>query len=305
MKKAMVLCFATFMALQVGCAANVAVDEEPGLTTQAMTLAQCADQRDACIDDMGLLGLIFCNMDYTLCTATADNGLPAEVIQAASDVAQCTAELDDCVFAAETPTQLALCAEAEAQCVADILDVQLPTIVSGTAACVDGAVECINEAQSVTDLTGCGETMAICAVDEAAGVVIPDEVAETVENVLACTAALDDCILTASTPSELTACAEQEALCVSESLGVELPEVPVSEVVGCAETAADCTLETESVSDLLGCTDGLIDCAQAVADSLEVPEIIDCNVAWTTCMFQNPFAFIQCANELRECQQGL
>ncbi len=295
------VCLVAILLSGIGCSAAVTDEPAVGLSSQALTLAECAAERDECMDRAGLLGLVFCNADYTLCAATADNGLPAQVVDAAAGAAECTAQLDDCVLAASSPSELTACAEAEALCVAEVLDVQLPAIVSGTTACVDGSLECIEEATSVNDLTGCGETLVDCAIEQA-GSVIPDEVTEVIGDVVSCTSALDDCILAASSPSELSACAEQEALCVAESLGVELPEIPVSEVVGCAETAADCTLQSESVSDILGCTNGLIDCGQAVVDALEVPQIVDCNVAWTNCMFRNPLAFIQCSRELRECQ---
>ncbi len=286
----------------IGCGVDVNEESSVSVSSQELTLAECEDQRNACFDDMGILGLAFCNLEYSLCIVTADNGLPAEVREAIEEAAQCRAELDDCLVAAETPSELVACAEAEAICIAEILDVELPPIVTGTSACVDSGIECINEAVSVSDLAACGETLAACTLEEASAV-IPDEVTEVVGEVMECTAALQDCIIAASTPSELTACSEQEALCVASSLGVDLPDIPVSDLVGCAETAAECTREAETVSDIAVCANGLVDCGQAVVDALAVPDLVSCSIAWTTCLLRNPFAFGMCAEELRACQE--
>lgn len=286
--------------LCTGCTSEVSQEDSIGVAKQNLTIAQCEAQRDECLDSMGLFGLVTCNFNFTFCAVTSETGLPAAVTGAIEDAAACRAELDDCVRAAETPAQLRTCAENQARCVAGILDIQLPPIVEETAACVDDGISCINAAESLSDLDGCGETMAACAL-EVSSALLPDQVSEVINDVAACTFAVDDCIREASSPSELTACGETQAACVADGLGVELPDIQLSEIVGCAETAADCTREARSLPALNECADGLRTCAREVVDAIETPALIDCDLAWVRCLLRNPFGFIQCAEELRGC----
>lgn len=288
-------------AALAGCSAAVDDSQEIGVTSQALTLAECGTQRDACVRQFGFIGaLTVCPTQYTTCTLTASNGLPAEVTNAVSDAANCTDTFESCVVAATTPTALTACAEAEAICVAGILDVQLPEIVTGTTQCVDGGVDCINAATSVSDLTACGETLADCAIAEATAV-IPQEVIDVVDEVTSCTADLNACIQAATSPSQVTACTETEAACVAGSLNVTLPNVPVSEVLECTEAAADCAVAVESLSDVAACTDALLECNADVVAALDAPPVLDCGQVWTACMMRNPFGFFTCAAERRAC----
>ncbi len=288
------------LLLYAGCTTEVSQEDPIGVSKQHLTIEQCEAQRDECLDSMGLFGLVICNFNFTFCAVTSEIGLPPAVTGAIEEAAACRAALDECVRSAETPMQLTACAEEHASCVAGILDIELPAIVTGTAACVDDGIECINNAESLSDLDGCGETMAACALEEASAV-MPEPVGEAVNAVAACNFAVDDCIREASTPAELTACGETQAACVADALGVELPDVPLSEIVGCAETAVDCTLEAQSISSLNECADGLAECAADVVDALNAPAVLDCELAWVSCLLRNPFAFIPCAEELRSC----
>ena len=303
MKRISTVCSLTVasLLLYMGCTAEVSQEYPIGVAKQQLSIEQCEAERDACLDTMGLFGLVTCNFNFTLCAMTSEIGLPVAVTGAIEEAATCRAALDDCVRSAETPAQLTACAEEQAICVADILDIGLPDIVTGTAACVDDGIECINNAESLSDLDGCGETMAACALEEASAIV-PEPVSNVVNEISACNFALDDCIREASTPAELTACGETQAACVAAGLGVDLPDVPLSEVVGCAETAIDCTLEARSISSLNECRDGLSACAADVVDALNAPDALDCELAWISCLLRNPFAFIPCAEELRDCQ---
>jgi len=297
----------TFSLIALACAAlagcSTAVDDsqEIGVTSQALTLAECGTQRDACVRQFGFLGaLTVCPTQYTTCTLTASNSLPTQVTDAVSDAADCTDTFEGCVIAAQTPTALTACAEAEAICVAGILDVELPEIVSGTTECVDGGVDCINAAKSVSDLTACGESLADCAVDQATSV-IPPEVVAVVDEVTTCTTDLNACIQAATTPSRVTACTEASAVCVAGSLNVTLPNVPVSDVVECTEVAADCTLGAERLSEVTACAEALLDCSADVVAALDAPPVLDCGQVWTACMVRNPFGFFTCAAERRAC----
>lgn len=294
---------ACVLAVLSGCTQVTTTEPEVGVSTEALTLAECGKQRDACIAKNGLFGLLTCNAQYTTCSATASNGVPAQVTEAAAAAAECTTNLDDCVLAATKPSELAACAEEQAACVADIvnvtlpaLDLSLPPVVSGAGDCADAGIDCIQAAKAVTDLTACGETLADCAADVV-------ETGTAIDDVVECGLSLDDCVAAATTPTALAKCGEEQALCVTTALEVPLPNVPVSDVVNCAETAADCTLAAESIGDVLDCTEALADCSQAVADSIDAPKVVDCQAQWTVCMFQNPFGFKKCGDELRICQK--
>lgn len=287
-------------AALAGCSAQVD-DSSIGVSQEGLTLQQCADQRDACVKQFGFLGaLTICPTQYSTCSLTASNALPAQVTDAVSDAANCVDEFGTCSAAATSPSELVACTEAQAQCVAGILDVELPSIVTGTTTCVETSVDCINDAASVSDLTSCAGDLTDCAVAQAE-TVIPQEVIDIVTDVTSCTTDLNACVRAASTPSAVTACTEAEAVCVAGTLDVELPNIPVSEVLSCTEAAADCTLEASRLSDIAACTEDLLDCNADVVASLEAPPVLDCAQVWTACMVRNPFGFFTCAAERRAC----
>jgi hypothetical protein len=291
-------------SLALGCAAPEEdnAPEELGVQSQqALTLTECAAQRDTCFSKNPLFGLFTCPAQYTQCTATASNGLPAEVSSAISDAAECTSAALDCVNGANSATAAAVCAENEAQCVAAIVDVDLPDVVEGTAGCVDGGLECIRNARRVSDLAACAESLATCAVEKVQAV-IPEEVGQVVGDVNECRLALNSCIENASSATALTACSEESAKCVAGSLDVTLPNVPVSDVVGCTESAAECALGASSVRDVTDCAAALTSCASDVVGSVDVPAQLTCEQKWTACLTKNPLNFFGCGGELATCQ---
>lgn len=307
--KTLALACTLFLALG-GCAADVAGTPDVAVSQAGLTLAECADARDACFATRGLFGILTCNAEYTLCAATADSGLPSAVTSAAAAAADCVTDLDDCVLAAQTPSELAQCAEDQAICVADIVNVDLPTIVGDTSACVDDGLDCIQSAQSVSNLAACGDDLATCATDAAtaaaqaaaaaaqniASQIVP-EVTAAVDGALMCTDDATACITAATTPTALTACAQAQTECVADVLGVDLPSLPATDVVECAEDAAECTLDAQSLSDLGACADDLVSCADDLASG-----VVDCNAQYTQCLFQNPlFGLFTCAAQLRSC----
>jgi len=298
---------ACLIALVNGCAMQTADEREVGLTAQSLTVQECNDIRDECVDDAptflglpDLFAIAACNGDQVICIAEAGDGLPQEVVDAVAEAAECTAELDDCILAANRPSELTACAEAEAECVAAIVDVDLPAIVDGTSVCVDGAVSCIEAAQSVSELTACGEGLGQCAVEQVSDVV-PDVVSDTVQGAVDCADDLTSCIEKASRPSELTACSEANLECIATTLDVDLPDVPAEEAVDCAEAAAECALDVSSIDDVTSCASDLVGCTEAVIDGIDVP-VVNCQLQFNQCLFSNPFQFGMCAQQLSSCQ---
>ena len=205
---------ALVVLLAAGCAAPVA-DEAPvtSTTAEALTLAECATQRDDCFRKYPFFGLFTCPAQYAQCTATASNGIPAQVTAAIGDAAECASEARSCRGAAEDAADLLVCTREEAECVGAIIDASIPDVVTGTAECVEDAVECIGAAKSVSALASCAAELEACSVDELVEV-LPPAVGEVVGDVAECTQHLDACNSDSSSPSELTACAEAYIVCV-------------------------------------------------------------------------------------------
>ena len=139
-----------------GCAASVdsggqGSPEVTATSVEKLTTSQCATQRDTCLQKNPLFGLFVCPAQYTQCVATASNGLPAQVTSAISDAAACTNTYLSCTSEAGTASAAVACATTEAECVASIVQVHLPPVVTGTETCVTSSVSCINAAEQVSD----------------------------------------------------------------------------------------------------------------------------------------------------------
>jgi len=306
------LCALASLLFYAGCTSEISEEDQVGVAKQNLTIEQCQAQLDQCLDVSGLFGLVTCNMEFTFCAATSAIPLPEPVTDAIEDAAACRAALGECLEAAETPLQAAVCAEDQARCVAGILDLQLPEVVTGTRACVEDGMACINSAESLSDLTACGETMMTCAIDEASAV-LPEPVGDAISDVADCNFALGDCVRAATSPADLAACGRTQAECIADGLGVELPvpELPElpglpglpqpEEIIGCAETAADCAMAAESIADLNECTAGFVECTTEAVNIPAIPNPVDCQVAWVRCLIENPIEFISCSEELRSC----
>jgi hypothetical protein len=290
---------AGLMLLAASCAAPVE-DSAAGAavtqTSEALTLQECATQRDMCFRRYPIFGLFTCPAQYAQCTATASNGIPAQVTAAISDATECARDAASCRGDANTPAALLACTTEEAACVGAIIDAQIPEVVTGTAECLESAVGCITGSDSVSDLNTCATTLETCAINEVLSN-IPPEVGVVVEDVAACTLALGDCTDAAATPSELTACSEDYVVCVGDGLGVDLPNVPVSEAMACAEDAASCTLDSSSLADIGACADGYVDCTTAL-----VQQQLTCEQRFNQCLAQNPFNFLVCGAQLLTCR---
>ncbi len=290
-------------SLLIGCAGNVdgqGLSERTSASAQSLTLTQCASQRDSCLASNPLFGWFTCPAQYTKCAATASNGLPAQVNQAISDAAACTSADLECTNAATTAAGAVACATTEAECVASIVQVQLPSIVTGTATCVDDSVKCINAAEEVTDLTTCANNLESCAVTQVQ-TVVPAQVGQAIGAVSSCQTTLNSCIAAATTPAGVTQCSETGATCVASGLGVTLPDVSVTAVVQCAETAASCVLNASSINAVTECTTTLTSCAASAVGTTGAPPAMTCEQKWTACLAANPLNFLTCDLQLLTC----
>jgi hypothetical protein len=289
-------------SLIAGCAANVdgqGGTEQEGTSAQALTVTQCASQRTACFANNPLFGLFTCPAQYAKCALTASNGLPAQINQAVSDAAACnTADLE-CTNAATTAPELVACTTTEAECVGAILQVTLPTIVTGTATCVENSIKCVNAAEVVSDLTTCANNLASCAVAQAE-TVVPEQVGVVIGDVNTCNTTLNSCIAAAATPVDLTTCSVTGATCVASALGVTLPS-EIEGVIQCTQTAASCALQSTDPENVAYCANTLASCAAAAVGANSNPPLLTCAQKWTACIAKNPFNFLACDHQLATC----
>jgi len=282
-----------------GCVAAPAQDEASVQALhEALTLQECATQRDTCFSNNPFFGFFTCPLQYTQCVATADNGLPAQVSSAITAAAACARAETSCLRNATNTAQRLACTQTAAECVADIVDARLPQVVSGTLECVDGTLTCIRASETANDLAGCADTLEECALTQVVSV-LPPAVGEVVEDVGECLMMLDDCIEAADSPADLAACNQAQVRCIAGSLDVPLPQIPVAEALQCAETAAECTLEARSIDEVQECAADLVTCNARLTD----PEAeLTCEQRWTQCLLRNPFAFFQCSADLTACR---
>jgi hypothetical protein len=302
--KAKLLAALTIAAATASCAAPIQGDQDEASlesSAEALTVAECATQRDTCLRNNPFFGFFTCPAQYTQCVATASNGIPAEVASAISDTAACNRTQATCLRnAAGNPQKVLACTQAEAQCIADIVDARLPQVVSDTLTCVDDAATCIRASETAGDLAGCAETFQDCAIDVAVEA-LPPEVGAVVEDIGACLATLNSCTAAATTPAQVTACGQAEVRCVATGLGVTLPDVPVAEAVQCAETAAQCGLNATSAAAVRECGAALVACNAR----LTMPnKPLTCEEKWTQCLVRNPLNFLGCSLQLANCQSG-
>jgi hypothetical protein len=290
------------MSLIGGCASTVDApgpSEQTSASAQALTLTQCASQRDDCLTKNPLFGLFICPAQYNLCALSASNGLPAQVNSAISDAASCASSARECNGAATTGAEHAACGKTEADCVAAVVQAQLPSAVTGTGTCAKDAETCINAAEKVSDLTTCGNNLESCIVTQVQ-MVVPEQVGALIGDVSSCDTALNSCVAAAATPRDVTSCMQTRAMCVASSLGVTLPDVSVTGVVQCAETAGNCVFDASTPDDVMACTSTLRSCV-AEAGLPTLPPMT-CQQKWTTCLAKNPFNFLTCDAQLLTCQ---
>ncbi|HKP64545.1 MAG TPA: hypothetical protein VJV78_47740 [Polyangiales bacterium] len=286
-------------AVAAGCsAANEPERSAVQGSSNALTLEECADQRDECLGRNQPLGLLLCPLQYNQCVLTASNGIPAEVATAVGDTAMCAQTALRCRGSAEGATDVLKCTQTEADCIADVIGANLPPIVTGTAACIDDAASCVGDAESVADVTACRRKLEACARDEAISA-LPPEVSDAIKKINACISTLNTCTGDASSPGELAGCAQDEAECVAKGLGV-IPPPRVDAAVDCAEAAVNCTLDASDPAALRACAATLVSCNARIGNP-DAP--LTCEQQWTECLVKDPFNFVQCGAKLNTCRR--
>src|SRR6266567_1576704 len=98
-------------------------------SVQALSAEDCVAQRDTCLRENPLFGLLSCPPQFAQCTAAAAEGVAKEVAAAASEVAACTRAAAECVVGSSRTEGADSCAVQEAKCVASVVDVELPKVV--------------------------------------------------------------------------------------------------------------------------------------------------------------------------------
>jgi hypothetical protein len=291
-------------SLLAGCA--TAVDrqgspEKVSASTQSVTLADCATQRDACLANNPLFGVFVCPAQYTQCTLTASNGLPAQVNQAVTDAAACASTARRCAVEARTAAQRVSCATTQAECIASILQINLPSVVTGTATCVTDSIACINNAEQVSDLTTCANNLQSCAVTQVQ-TVVPPAVGKVIGSVSSCQTTLSSCIAAAATPADVTTCSLNDATCVVGSFGLTPPNSTASAVIKCTDDAANCALQATTQGMLDLCRRRLTGCVSELVGPTTPPPMT-CAQKWTACLAANPLNFATCDAQLLTCTQ--
>lgn len=285
-------------AILAACASS---DEAERVAVQgsanAVTLAECADQRDACLRRNQPLGLLICPLQYEQCILTASNGIPGEVAAAIGDTAACAQKALRCRGSAESAADGLKCTQAEADCIGDVIGANLPPIVTGTAACVEAAVSCVDDAKSANDLGVCRRTLEACTRDEVVSG-LPTEVRDAVKEINACVEKLGSCTREAGSPGDLAGCAQDEAECVAKGLGVT-PPPRTQAAVDCAEAAVKCTLDATSAAEVRECAATLVSCNARIGNP-EAP--LTCEQQWTECLVKDPFNFVQCRSKYMACR---
>ena len=266
-------------------------------SSDALTLADCAEQRDACLDRNQPLGLLICPLQYEQCVWTASNGIPAAVAAAIGDTAACAQKALRCRTSSESPVEALECTQAEASCIADVIGANLPPIVTGTAECVEDAVGCIDDAKSPSDLATCRRTLEACTRDEVVSG-LPPEVRDAAKAINACVATPASCTRDAGSPGELAACAQDQAECVAKGLGVT-PPPRAQAAIDCAEAAVTCTLDATTPAGVRDCAATLVSCNARIGNP-EQP--LTCEQKWTECLVRDPFNFVQCRSQLIACR---
>jgi hypothetical protein len=186
-------------------------------------------------------------------------------------------------------------------CVGDALGVDLPEPIAAVE-CAEAATSCVADASSIAELTQCAEDLSACTldfVDDLVGALpLPPEVGDAIGAVTDCAQELQSCVIDARSPADLLACQDEQAACIADAVGVDIPSV--SDALTCTEDAAQCVLDARSIADLQDCASGLTSCVAVGLPQTGIP-IIDCSTQFTQCVAANPFNILQCADQARQC----
>lgn len=133
--------------------------------------------------------------------------------------------------------------------------------------CNEQLSSCVGAATTISDLAACNEAYGTCLIGSAEEFVVglPTQVTTAITDVDSCNSALAQCVASATTPSELIACQEDEAACLAGVLNVTLPTAPASALASCSEDAAQCVGSATTLADLSACSETFTTCAAAAA----------------------------------------
>lgn len=276
----LVLCNEDYVAC-VAYILNVDIPDMP-----ASDVIGCAEKAAKCARDAtSPQTLATCGPDFVTCAGDA-----VGVGTTVTAIVKCATDAATCADAAEAGSDALKCAEANAECVANTLDVPLPDLPAGDlAACAEAAARCTLDASRASEIAKCTTDLTSCQAGAVDAFQVVDDVAD-------CNAATVRCVADAADPRALNACAQAQADCVAGALDVILPDLPIADATVCIDKAAECAANATSPRMVAACAQDLNDCFQA-----QVATTVDCNVAFNQCVLANPFNLPTCAEENQVC----
>jgi hypothetical protein len=138
-----------------------------------------------------------------------------------------------------------------------------------TQECADQRDSCLRT-NPLFGLITCPAQYDQCLVTASNG--IPAEVAAAVSDTATCARTADRCRAGAETPGDALKCAQDEAKCVSDVIGANLPEV-VTGTAACVDDTVSCVNDSRSVDDLANCARTLERCTRDQVVSTLPPEV--------------------------------
>jgi hypothetical protein len=163
----------------------------------------------------------------------------------------------DCINAAESPRELAVCGTTLGACARDQAEAGLPPdvtdFVNKVADCGTTRDGCIADADSPASLTACGETAAKCVADTL-NVPLPNL---PISEVVDCGDKAATCALDATSRADLNDCAATLARCTADAVGT----VDVPPALTCAQQWTRCI--AGNGGNFLECAGKLAECRDA------------------------------------------
>jgi hypothetical protein len=182
------------------CVADVLGVDLPDVPVEEVV--SCAEEAVECtLSAYNLRDLAACTTGLTGCAVEATH-----VIDIIHSVNECTTATASCVIKARRPSALARCGEAEVDCIAGTLDINLPDIpLSEATACAEQAVVCTGHSHRLSDITACTGQLVSCA-------------GETIEAVpvIDCATVFSTCLL--ANPLRFLQCAQESQSCLSKTV---------------------------------------------------------------------------------------
>lgn len=169
-------------------------------------VTDCADDAAQCVQNASSVqDVASCSEAFADCAGTAaqdivgDLPLPDELTSAVSTVSTCADDARACIQAAQSPSDLVACQEAQVTCVTDALGVDVPS-PEDVVQCATSATDCVLSAGSLSDLDGCVDSLTSCVELPTTGLPLVD-----------CSTQFTQCL--AQNPFGALQCAEQARQC--------------------------------------------------------------------------------------------